>query len=446
MSSIAAAFEPPSGWTVLETEPFSSARKWSATSFDERGAFFVGAPDVLLRPEDATVRERAQRIAGEGSRVLLLSHADALTGETLPEHRSPLALIRLEDSIRPDAGEILAYFLRQGVALKVISGDHPSTVAAVARRAGVPGAASGFDARELPEAAAQLYQTLASTSVFGRVTPQQKRTMIKGLQAQGHTVAMTGDGVNDVLALKDADMGIAMGSGSAASRAVAQLVLLDNAFSTLPAVLAEGRKVINNIERVANLFVTKACYAVLLTLIVGIAQIEFPFLPRQLTLIGTFSIGVPGFFLALAPSSAVARSGFLDRVLRFSIPCGIAAAVATFIPYEIARQSDSATLAEARTLATMTLLAMGLVVLVVISRPLRPWKAALAGIMALAYGLVLAVGPLRDYFELDLPPAWLWGPAGAAIAVAAALIVAVPRLVPGLQLEHAEPPDLKPVG
>ncbi|MGI9658868.1 MAG: HAD-IC family P-type ATPase, partial [Gaiellaceae bacterium] len=270
------------------------------------------------------------------------------------------------------------------------------------------------------------------------VTPQQKRTMVQRLQAEGHTVAMTGDGVNDVLALKDADMGIAMGSGSAASRAVAQLVLLDNAFATLPRVLAEGRKVINNIERVANLFVTKACYAVLLTLMVGLAQIEFPFLPRQLTLIGSFSIGVPGFFLALAPNAALARAGFLERVLRFSIPSGIVAAIATFIVYEIARESDSATLAEARTLATMTLLAIGLVVLVVISRPLRPWKLGLAALMGLAYGVVLAVAPLREYFELDLPPGWLWGPAGGAIAVAAVLIVAVPKLVPGLRIELGE--------
>ena len=196
---------------------------------------------------------------------------------------------------------------------------------------------------------------------------------------------------------------------------------------------------INNIERVANLFVTKASYAVLLTLMVGIAQIEFPFLPRQLTLIGSFSIGVPGFFLALAPSSALAREGFLERVLRFSIPAGVIAAVATFVAYEVARESASATLDEARTLATMTLLAIGLVVLVVISRPLRPWKLGLAAVMGLAYAVVVAVGPLRDYFELDLPPAWLWGPAGGAIAVAAALIVAVPRVVPGLRIVEEEP-------
>ena len=421
------------GWDVIETEPFSSARKWSAASFAGQGAFFLGAPDVLLADAAAEEWTRAAELAGGGQRVLLLARAGQLAGETLPPVREPLALVCFEDTIRPDAGEILAYFLRQGVTLKVLSGDHPQTVAAVARRAGVPDAETGRDARTLPEDGAELGTALSDSNVFGRVTPQQKREMVGALQARGHTVAMTGDGVNDVLALKDADMGIAMGSGSAATRSVAQLVLLDNAFATLPKVLAEGRKVISNIERVSNLFVTKAAYAVLLTLMVGIAQIEFPFLPRQLTLVGSLSIGVPGFFLALAPSTAVARRGFLGRVLRFSIPAGVAAAVATFVVYEVARQTSSVELSEARTLATVTLLAIGLIVLVVVSRPLRAWKLALTGLMAISYAAVMLIGPLRRFFELELPPAWLWGPAALAVLLAGALIVMIPRLVPGLR-------------
>ena len=201
--------------------------------------------------------------------------------------------------------------------------------------------------------------------------------MVHALQSRGRTVAMTGDGVNDVLALKDADMGIAMGAGSSSTRAVAQLVLLDNKFATLPRVLAEGRRVINNIERVANLFITKAAYAVLLTALVGIAGSPFPFLPRQLTLIGSFSIGLPGFFLALAPNESLVRPGFLERVLRFSLPAGAIAGAITYGLYEWVRRLDDISLTEARTAATMTLLAIGLTILVLISRPLKPWNCLL---------------------------------------------------------------------
>ena len=249
--------------------------------------------------------------------------------------------------MRSDAHEILEFFKAQGVTIKVISGDNPATVAAVARRAGVPHADVGLDARTLPDSddePAEFSDMVTSTSVFGRVTPHQKRAMVRALQERGHVVAMTGDGVNDVLALKDADMGIAMGSGSSSTRAVAQLVLLDNKFATLPLVLAEGRRVINNIERVANLFITKATYAVLLTLLVGLSGSPFPFLPRQLTLIGTFSIGLPGFFLALSANEALVRPGFLRRVLRYSIPAGIVAGGAAYAVFEITRAMDDVTL------------------------------------------------------------------------------------------------------
>ena len=219
-----------------------------------------------------------------------------------------------------------------------------------------------------------------------------------------------------------------MGSGSSATRAVAQLVLLDNKFATLPRVLAEGRRVINNIERVANLFITKAAYAVLLTALVGIAGSPFPFLPRQLTLIGTFSIGVPGFFLALAPNQALVRPGFLTRVLRFSIPAGAVTGTTTFVLYEIVRRMDDVTLAEARTAATATLLLLGLAILLTISRPWQPWKVGLAAGMAGCYATVMGWDWAREYFELDLPTGAAWFAVVVATAIGSALIGVVTRL------------------
>ncbi len=437
LQAITAHYEAPSDWTLVHAEPFSSARKWSASEFEGRGVYYLGAPEILFDADDHVEAERAEREAAAGRRVLLLTRCDGpFAGDELPLMRHPVAMVVLEDTVRSDAPEILAYFRDQGVTLKVISGDNAATVASVADRAGVPGAATGLDARELPSDQNAMADMLEAHAVFGRVTPHQTQAMVGALQSRGHVVAMTGDGVNDVLALKDSDMGIAMGSGSAATRAVAQLVLLDNSFATLPDVLAEGRKVINNIERVANLFVTKATYAMLLTAIIGIQQVSFPFLPRQLTLIGSFSIGLPGLILAMAPNVNLVRPGFIDRVLRFSIPAGIVAAVGTWIIYEVARRDSDVPLSEARTIATMTLLGIGLVILVVVSRPLAHWKIGLAAAMAALYVIVMVWPFPRDYFELDLPPAWLWLPCFGIIVAAGAIIVAIPKLVPGLQMER----------
>ena len=421
LQAIIEHYDAPDGWEVTRSLPFSSARKWAATEFGDRGTYYLGAPDVLFDDDDQAAEERAADAAAAGLRVLLVTRSDdGWHDQELGGSRTPVCLVLLEDTVRPDAEEIFAFFKEQGVTLKVISGDNPATVAEVARRAGVDGAETWIDAREIPDDQEQLADQLATTTVFGRVTPHQKRAMVHALQSRGHTVAMTGDGVNDVLALKDADMGIAMGAGSSSTRAVAQLVLLDNKFATLPRVLAEGRRVINNIERVANLFITKAAYAVLLTALVGIAGSPFPFLPRQLTLIGSFSIGLPGFFLALAPNESLVRPGFLERVLRFSLPAGGVAGLVTYLLYEWVRRVDGVSLAEARTAATVTLLAIGLAILVLISRPLQPWKVGLAAAMAGLYGLVMAIPFGREYFELDLPSGGAWG--GVAIAAVAGSI------------------------
>lgn len=433
LDAVAVAFPHPPTRTSVHRIAFSSARKWACTTFDDGTTWYLGAPDVLTDDRHADARVAAH--AAMGRRVIALAVGAAPVEEVLPDDLSPVALVLLEDQIREDAAEILGFFDDQGITLRVISGDHPTTVAAVAERAGVPHADRYVDARELSDDPDTLRTSMNDTVVFGRVTPHQKRAMVQALQLQGHVVAMTGDGVNDVLALKEADMGIAMGAGSAATRSVAQLTLLDNRFSTLPRVLAEGRRVINNIERVANLFVVKATYAVLLAAATGIAQVPFPFLPRHLTLIGTFSIGVPGFFLALAPSARRARPGFVDRVLRFSLPAGMVAAIATFVVYQVLRTADDTTLVHARSGAALVLLGLGLVVLGLLSRPVRVGHLVLIASMALLYLAVLLIAPLREYFVLDTPPLWGWGLVAAAIAVGGTFIIVLPRLAPWISTE-----------
>ena len=433
MAAIAAAVGTASPWTVDRVEPFDSERKWSAASFVDHGWFYLGAPDFLLAADDPA-HSLVERLSAGGKRLLaVMTSPDGPAGpdgDHLPDGTRTLAVVELEDEIRPDAAEILAYFAEQDVTLKVISGDNQDTVAAIAERAGLAVVGAPVDARGLPTDIDELAAALDGATVFGRVKPQQKQAMVRALQSRGHVVAMTGDGVNDVLALKDADLGISMGSGSQATKAVADLVLTDNAFSSLPTVVNEGRKVINNVERVSSLFVTKAAYAVLLTFAVGLLNSPFPFLPRQLTLIGTFSIGVPGFFLALAPEVDIIRPGFLRRVLRFSIPAGVIAGSATLAAYQAALHVADIELDQARTLATVTLLAIGLVVLTVASRPLCAWKIGLVAAMGAAYVVVFLVPFLRDYFRLEVFGGTAWWYSAVAVGVAGSLIVAVPRLIP----------------
>jgi cation-transporting ATPase E len=246
--------------------------------------------------------------------------------------------------------------------------------------------------------------------------------MVNALQSAGHTVAMTGDGVNDVLALKDADLGIAMGSGTAAARAVAQLVLLDDEFGAVPTVVAEGRRVIANVERVANLFLTKTVYATVLALAVGVARLPFPFLPRHLTLVSSLTIGIPGFFLALAPNTRRAQRGFTGRVLRFAVPAGLVAAAATFAAYSLARAEPSTTLDSARTVATLVLAGVALWILSILARPAtrpRQWLiASMVGLLILA----LALPWTRHYFALQLPRPVLWL-AGVGVAALAGVVL-----------------------
>jgi cation-transporting ATPase E len=402
MQAVAAAFPASPGWGVQTSIPFSSARKWSGVTFYGDGTWVIGAPDVIA-PHDSRVEEITEDASASGSRVLMLATGDRPLGEgLLPPDLDPVAVVVLADQVRVDAEDTLRYFAEQGVKVKVLSGDHPDTVAAIAGQVGIDGRGRTVDARLLPEDPDDLADTMESGTVFGRVSPQQKRAMVRALQSRGHVVAMTGDGVNDVLALKDSDIGIAVGGGAPASRAVAQLVLIDGRFATLPQIVGEGRRVTSNVERVANLFITSTVYALGLSLAIVLSSLPFPFLPRHLTLVGSLTVGIPSFFLALAPSRRRARPGFVGRVLKFAIPTGLVATIATFTGYWLA-DLEGSTVAESRTTATLILAAIGLFALGIVSRPLVPWKKGLIGAMSALLVLSMALPFLRDFFALDLP-------------------------------------------
>jgi cation-transporting ATPase E len=403
LGAIGQAFPPPGGWERTGSVPFSSARKWSAASFAGHGTWVLGAPEMVLPGEQHAQLSQAAELAAGGHRVLVLAHAEGpLTSETLPLGLRATAFIVLTERLRPDAAETLAYFAAQGVAVKVLSGDSPRTVAAVAARAGLPGASTPVDARSLPADTDALAQVLEEHTVFGRVTPHQKQAMVKALQARGHTVAMTGDGVNDVLALKLADLGIAMGSGVAATKAVAELVLLDGRFAALPGVVAEGRRVTANIERVANLFVTKTVWTALLAIAVSLALLPYPFLPRHLTIIDTLTIGVPSFFLALAPNQRRYLPGFAGRVLRFAIPAGSIVAAATLAVYALARAAGLS-LVQQRTAAVLVAFILSLCVLVLLAIPLT-WRRMLLACAALAaFAMLFPLPAVRGFYALELP-------------------------------------------
>jgi len=422
---------PSPTWTVSATQPFSSARKWSGASFADRGNWVLGAPDVLL-PEGSADAAEAERIGSEGLRVLLLGSSTGQVDDPVgPGDIDPVALVVLEQKVRPEAAGTLAYFAEQDVDVKVISGDNALSVGAVASSLGLTGAHAPIDARELPETDKELLaDEVTGGTVFGRVTPAQKRAMVGALQSRGRTVAMTGDGVNDVLALKDADIGVAMGSGSPATRAVAQIVLLDDSFATLPHVVAEGRRVIGNIERVANLFLTKTVYSVLLAIAIGAIGVPFPFLPRHLTLIGSLTIGIPAFFLALAPNTERARTGFVKRVLRLAAPSGIIAGVGTVVTYLIVRTDPGATEIQQKTAAVLTLYLIATGVLAVVARPFAMWKVALilASLAAFAYALLAPLPFGRDFWQLDAGDTQTML-VGLTVAVVGIVLVEIANLV-----------------
>ena len=412
IQAIAEAFPASPGWTSSAGAPFKSATKWSGVSFVEHGNWVIGAPDVLLEPSSAAA-EQAERIGARGLRVLLLGVCDQpVDHPEAPGRVTPVALVVLEQKLRPDARETLDYFAAQEVSVKVISGDNAVSVGAVAAELGLSGDA--MDARKLPTEPDRLAGALEEHTVFGRVRPDQKRAMVHALQAHDHTVAMTGDGVNDVLALKDADIGVAMGAGSSAARSVAQIVLLDNKFGTLPYVVGEGRRVIGNIERVANLFLTKTVYSVLLALLVGLVGLAsalfgtkpllYPFQPIHVTVAAWFTIGIPAFVLSLAPNNERAHPGFVRRVMSGALPAGVVVGIATFASYLVAYRGSEATSVQqiqASTSALITLLTTAGWVLAVVARPYEWWRLLLVISCGLAYVAIFAMPLTREKFLLD---------------------------------------------
>ena len=409
--------------------PFSSARKWSAVAFSgpAAGTWVFGAPEMVFGDiaSDAATPLGAAVIllASAGLRTLVLGHSRVVLSEAdagderLPDALHPVMVVTFREKVRPDAAQTLAYFREQCVGVRIISGDNPRTVAAIAREVGVD-VAEGYDARSLPADESALADVLETHTVFGRVTPEQKKGMVLALQSRGHTVAMTGDGVNDALAIKTADMGIAMNSGAAATKAVARLVLLDGQFSHLPDVVAEGRQVIANIERVSMLFLTKTAYATVLAVLFGVLVLEFPFLPRQLSITDGLTIGIPAFFLALMPNARRYIPGFLTRSLSFAIPAGVVVAL-TLTAYTLVARSLGVGQDQLRTGSTIILAVVGIWVLSVLSRPLNRYKVLVIGGMFIALTALFSVPLSIEFFQLRDPGR------DAAYAVAAFAVVAI---------------------
>ncbi len=437
--------------TEVHGIPFSSARKWSAVSLDELpGTWVLGAPShvftdgarIPVRAAEASLEDVVRELASQGKRTLVLAYGETplddadVEAERLPDVL-PVALVTLTEQVRPDAAQTLSYFAEQGVTVKIISGDNPDTVATIARRVGLD-VPEGIDAQTLPEDNDELAEILERNTVFGRVTPDQKKSMVTALQSRGHTVAMTGDGVNDALAIKHADIGIAMESGSAATKAVARLVLLDGQFSHLPGVVAEGRRVIANIERVSMLFLTKTAYATAIAVLFGILIMPIPFLPRQLSLTDGLTIGIPAFFLALLPNARRYRPGFLRRSLSFAIPAGIVVGIALTIYSRVAGEQWGVELDLVRTGATLIVAFLGLWVLVLISFPLTWIKAVIVAAMIAGLALALAIPFVANFFKMTLPSGdaltLVWWIAGVGI-----VLIGIARAIQLAWLRRTDP-------
>jgi cation-transporting ATPase E len=412
------------GRRVIVQVPFSSRRRWSALDLgDER--LVLGAPERFAAA-DPELQERAREEASSGRRVLALGRTDtplpaASSDPPFPDDVRALGLVVLAERLRPNAAETVSFFAAEDVDLKVLSGDAPATAGAIARDAGVPGSAPALDGEALPSQPTALREAVLSAPAVGRISPEGKRAVVEALTDGGRYVAMVGDGVNDVDALKAARLAIAQGSGVQMARSVADLVLVRDDFALVPGMVAEGRQILRNIERVAQLFVTKTVFTAVVGLTVAIPTATFPLLPRQFTIASTVTIGIPAFVLALAPSSGPWRpERFLRSVARFAIPAGLAVGIGIVAGYLLARYGFDLGLSRSRTVATGIVVACGLAVVMRLESERgrrRLAVGALCAAMALLFLLALVVPFLRDFYELSTPT----GEAVAAWAVGVAL-------------------------
>ena len=415
------------GSAQLERVPFSSARKWSAVAFHDEleagqgGVWYMGAPEVLLAGfanQYPDVLKQVNDYANNGMRVLLIAHAagevpaDFETDPKLEAGAQPVAIVLCSEHIRDDAEPTLAWFREQGVRCRVISGDNPVTVGAIAGKVKLTGDRKpvAMDARELPQDVDELARVIENVDVLGRVLPEQKKAIVQALHTQKHVVAMTGDGVNDALAIKEADLGIAMGNAAPATKAVAEVVLVDSKFSHLPDVVARGRQVMANMERVASLFLTKTVYSALISFGVVLSMIPFPYLPRHISYIGALTIGAPAFLLALAPNTRRYIPGFLRRVFAFSVPCGIATALsvllsAWFVPKLMGWNADGSAQYQLlwRSMCATVLFVMGIYVLARVATPLNSWRGWLVAAFAAAGVIGMCIPFVAHFFAFQLP-------------------------------------------
>ena len=397
MAALRKYFKAQVNQTAVETLPFTSVKKYGGVSFHEDETYILGAPDVILGEDYDKYRDKIDFYAKKGCRVLLLSLYDGkLSDETLTAERFPLALLLLTNKIRKNAPETFKFFAQQGVDIKVISGDNAMTVSEVAKRAGIANAEKYIDARELKDDNA-IKKAAAEYTVFGRVTPVQKRKLVRALKAAGHTVAMTGDGVNDVLALKEADCGVAMASGSEVACQVAHVVLLNSDFSSMPSVVMEGRRVINNIERSASLFIVKNIFSFVFALVSLLFSFPYPVTPAQLSLVSSLTIGAPSFVLALEPNNSLVQGKFLKNVLFRALPGGLTDIVLVigvmlfYLYFEMPQEEMS----------TICAILVGIVGLAVLHKTCKPYnslrKLLMGGITVI---FAIAVLFFRDWFTL----------------------------------------------
>lgn len=395
--ALAAAARTPSGWVAIKSVPFSSARKYSGVTFEGRGTWVLGAPEFVLGDRYKALQPRCERTAREGHRVMALAFSNVpFTDERLPQGLEPRALLLLSDQIRSEAPSTFSYFKEQGVSIRVISGDSAITVAAVAKRAGIGDAGRMLDMSGV--APDTDYRSLVDAyTVFGRVTPYQKRALLQALKANGHTVAMTGDGVNDVLALKEADCSIAMPAGSEAARQIADLVLLGSDFSVLKDAVFEGRRVINNIERVATLYLFKVVYACLLSIAFILITRPYPFVPIQLTLINVLTVGTPSFFLAIEPNRARVQGSFLKKVLLKSVPPGVSVVLSALL-IQLTGHIFRLDIHQVSAITVMVAAFIGFVVLYNVCKPFDLKKVILFVLMAV--GFVLAMILAHGFFYM----------------------------------------------